>query len=67
MGKLSHLYPEIPMIHNLTGWDAAETDGNPILFAGRIFRIKRKAGKRAAIARLALRLGVLQRLPSHVA
>jgi hypothetical protein len=43
------------MIHNLTGWDAPVKAGNPILivgpfFRGRISRIKRTAGERAASA-----------------
>jgi len=38
------------MIHNLTGWDAPTTAGNPILDVRRIFRIKRTAGERAGFA-----------------
>jgi hypothetical protein len=42
--------PEIPLIHNLTGWEALVKAGNPIPIVGRIFRIKRTAGERAGFA-----------------
>jgi hypothetical protein len=52
------------MIHNLTGWDVPVKAGNPILIVGRIFRIKRTAGERAAFAADRPRVAMPNRRPT---